>query len=54
MHSHSDIRIKSCTVCQNVIKEIEESVREMDELGLWSIPTKTEKGIVYTIWKRKG
>ena len=53
MHSHSDRLIESCPVCQKNIKEIQESGKEMDRLGIWNFPEKWEKGKEYDIWKKK-
>lgn len=35
------------------IKRINESSKELDKLGIWSIPKKIKKGVEYSVWKAK-
>jgi len=53
MHSHNDRKIKSCKVCQNSIKEINEAGKELATLGTFNYPKKFEKGVDYTVWSKK-
>lgn len=53
MHSHSNSKIRNCQICQKAIKQINKSGKELDKLGVWTIPKKIKKGGTYTIWQRK-
>lgn len=56
MHQHNDKKIKTCSICQKTIKEIEKAGRKLDKLGIWNFSKDPKKrlknGEEIEVWRK--